>query len=660
MDRAVPGKIIAGFGLGIAILIANALIDYRSFVTLTEATDAVQDGLRARDLLKEIRSAVSKSESGQRNYILSGNRHYLENSLGILKSTQGPMSELLERVGDPEEIDKTRRLQSLIDERTAQFDGALDALRSGRKEAALLAMTSSESKRILDGTDTLFDQFTELQAELFERRTGDLHKNSRRALVTFYVATFCGLILLGLVSFLVYRDIEERRRAEDRLRVVATHDPLTALPNRTLLHEQLSHALANAQRHDRKLAVLLIDLDRFKNVNDTLSHEAGDVVLQTAAQRISDCLRETDTMARQGGDEFVVLMDEIADLAPVAGVSQRILNAISGPMIVEGQEVHLTASIGISVYPQDGRTLLKNADIALYRAKEKGKNNYQFYSAQFDNFSVERLSLEAALRRALERDEFTLHYQPKVDIVSGQITGMEALIRWQHPELGWISPARFIPLAEESGLILPIGSWVLKTACLQNRAWQKQGLRRMRIAVNLSPRQFAVASLPQDIGAALKDSGLEATDLELEITEGMAMTNPEQTVCTLRHLKGMGAQVSIDDFGTGYSSLAYIKRLPVDSVKVDRSFVVDLPRDRDSVAITKAVINMAHSLRLRVVAEGVETEAQLRFLHDERCDEMQGHFFSEARAAFEIPALMRKSLRLGGPIMLAERRRKVS
>ncbi len=309
--------------------------------------------------------------------------------------------------------------------------------------------------------------------------------------MTFYIATFCGLILLGLVYYLVYRDIAERRQAEEKLRVVATHDPLTALPNRTLLHERLSHALAKAQRYGRRLAVLFIDMDRFKNVNDTLGHEAGDKLLQVAAQRISDCVRETDTIARQGGDEFVVLMDEISDLEPVAGVSQRILDAMAKTFIVDGRELLLTASIGISVYPEDGRTLLKNADIAMYRAKEKGKNNYQFYSTQIDNYSEERLSLESDLRRALERDEFTLHYQPKVDIVSGQITGMEALLRWQHPELGWISPARFIPLAEENGLILQIGAWVLKTACAQNRAWQKQGLRRLRVAVNLSARQFS-------------------------------------------------------------------------------------------------------------------------------------------------------------------------
>ena len=661
MNLTIPKKVIAGFGLGLAILAANALIAVQTVVTLTEATQAVEDGLRVRDLLKELRSAVSSSETGQRNYIITGNKDYLEHSLKSLKSTESQLSEILERVGnDSAEVGKTNQLQSLIGARAAQFEIALDYLQNGNKTAVLKALTTGEGKRTLESTDGLFDQFGESQGALFARRTEDLQKSSHFSLVTFYIATFCGLILLGLVYYLVYRDIAERRQAEDRLRVVATHDPLTALPNRTLLHEHLSHALAKAQRYNRQLAVLFIDLDRFKNVNDTLGHEAGDLLLQIAAQRLSDCVRETDTMARQGGDEFVVLMDELFDLGPVAGVCQRILDAMARPFIVQGQEVLLTASIGISVYPEDGRTLLKNADIAMYRAKEKGKNNYQFYSTQFDTYSVERLSLESSLSRAVERNEFTLHYQPKVNIASGHITGMEALLRWQHPELGWISPARFIPLAEENGLILPIGAWVLKTACAQNQAWQRQGLRRLRVAVNLSARQFGVESLPRDIDAVLRESRLEARDLELEITESMVMSNPEQAVNMLRQLKDMGIHVAIDDFGTGYSSLAYLKRFPVDSVKVDRSFVEDLPGDLESAAIAQAIIAMAHSLRMNVVAEGVETEAQLRFLRGEGCDEIQGHHFSEARAAFEIPELMRKTLRPSGYLFLAERRRKVS
>jgi diguanylate cyclase (GGDEF)-like protein len=659
MSPAIPRKIIVGFSLVVAILAVNALIAVQSVITLTETTQAVADGLRVRDLLKEAKSVVSSSETGQRNYILTGNKDYLEHSLKSLKATESQLEEILDLVdSDSTEAEKTRLLQSLIGARAALFESALDHLQKGRKAAALQAMTTEAGRQNLNNTDELFDQFSTSQGALFARRTDELQKSSSFSLVTFYVATFCGLVLLGLLCYFVYRDIAERRRAEEKLRVVSTHDPLTALPNRTLLHERLSHALARAQRHGRQLAVLFVDLDRFKNVNDTLGHDAGDKLLQVTAQRLYDCLRETDTMARQGGDEFVVLMDELTDREPITRVSQRILDAVSQPFEIDGQEIHITASIGISVYPEDGRTLLRNADIAMYRAKEKGKNNYQFYSAQIDNYSVERLALDSGLRRALERDEFTLHYQPKVNIASGLITGMEALLRWQHPELGRIAPGEFIPIAEENGLILPIGAWVLKTACIQNRAWQRQGVRRFPIAVNLSPRQFGGETLLDDVKAALDASGLNAADLELEITESMVMNNPEQAVNLLRQLKELGVRVAIDDFGIGYSSLSYLKRFPIDSVKVDRSFVEDIPEDVNSMAIAQAVIAMAHNLRLKVVAEGVESEAQLGFLRGEGCDEIQGHYFCEARPASEISAIMRTTLRRGNTIYLSERRRR--
>jgi diguanylate cyclase (GGDEF)-like protein len=659
MSLAIPRKIVIGFGLVVAILAGNALVAVQTVVTLTEATQAVTDGVRVRDLLKEVRGIVSSSETAQRNYILTGNKEYLEHSLKSLKSTESLSNEILGLVdSDSVEAEKTGRLESLIAARAALFESALEHLQKGRKVAALQTMTMKAGRDNLNSIDELFDQFGASQGALFARRTDELKTSSLFSLVTFYVATFCGLALLGLLCYFVYRDIAERRRAEEKLRVVATHDPLTALPNRTLLHERLSHALAKAQRHGRQLAVLFVDLDRFKNVNDTLGHDAGDRLLQVASQRLYDCLRETDTMARQGGDEFVVLMDELTDREPVTHVAQRILDAVGEPFVIEGQEIHLTASIGISVYPEDGRTLLKNADIAMYRAKDKGKNNYQFYSAQMDNYSVERLSLESGLRRALEREEFVLHYQPKVNIASGLITGVEALLRWQHPELGWVAPGRFIPIAEENGLILPIGAWVLKTACIQSRAWQRQGVRRFPVAVNLSPRQFAGETLLDDVKAALDVSGLAPADLELEITEGMVMNNPERAVNLLQQLKGLGIRVAIDDFGTGYSSLAYLKRFPIDSVKVDRSFVEDIPDDVDSMAIAQAVIAMAHSLRLNVVAEGVESEAQLGFLHGEGCDEIQGYYFCEARPASEISAIMRTTLRRGNTIYLSERRRK--
>ena len=658
MSPAFPRKILIGFGLGVAILAINALVAAQAVITLTEATQAVADGLRVRDLLKETRSVVSSSETAQRNYILTGNKEYLAQSLKSLKSTESQLNEILDLVdSDSTEAEKTGRLQSLIGARAALFESALDHLQKGKKVAALQAMTTEAGRENLNSTDELFDQFGASQSALFARRTDELQRNSRFSLVTFYVATFCGVVLLGLLCYFVYRDIAERRRAEEKLRVVSTHDSLTALPNRTLLHERLSHALARAQRHGRQLAVLFVDLDRFKTVNDTLGHEAGDRLLQVTAQRLYDCLRETDTMARQGGDEFVVLMDELTDREPITRVSQRILDAVAEPFVIDGQEIHITASIGISVYPEDGRTLLRNADIAMYRAKEKGKNNYQFYSTQMDNYSVERLSLESGLRRALEREEFVLHYQPKVNIASGLITGMEALLRWQHPELGSVAPGRFIPIAEETGLILPIGAWVLKTACIQNRAWQRQGVRRFPVAVNLSPRQFAGETLLEDVKAALDVSGLAPADLELEITESMVMNNPERAVNLLQQLKGLGIHVAIDDFGTGYSSLAYLKRFPIDSVKVDRSFVEDIPDNVDSMAIAQAVIAMAHNLRLKVVAEGVESEAQLGFLRGEGCDEIQGYYFCEARPASEISAIMRRTLRRGNTVYLSERRR---
>jgi diguanylate cyclase (GGDEF)-like protein len=659
MSPAISRRAIIGFGLGFAILAVNALIAYQAIVSLREATRSVEDGLQVVDLLRSVSSAVADSEAWQRGYIISEKKEYLEDSTEVLRVADRRLNDIRALIGnDAAEREKVGSLQSTIAARTAEFEHTLALLTKGDRRGALKAISTEGSRRNLEGTYELFTQLSAKQNALFMQRTRQLQENSHFSLATQYIATFFGLVFLGLIYYLVYREITVRRQTEEKLRIVATHDPLTALPNRTLLHERLSHALAKAQRHGRRLAVLLVDLDRFKHVNETLGHEAGDTLLKVAARRFYDCLRETDTMARQGGDEFVVLMDELSDREPITRVSQRILDAMVEPFVIEGQEIHITASIGISVYPDDDRTLLRNADVALYRAKEKGRNNYQFYSAQIDSYSRERLALEAGLRRALERDELSLHYQPKVDVAAGHICGMEALLRWQHPQMGQVAPDRFIPIAEESGLIRPIGAWVLKTACMQNRAWQRQGVPRFPVAVNLSPRQFAEESLLDDIKSALAESGLEGSDLELEITEGMVMNDPEQAISMLRRLKQLGIRVAIDDFGTGYSSLAYLKRFPIDSVKVDRSFVQDIPEDVNSMAIAQAIIAMAHSLRLRVVAEGVESEAQLAFLRGEGCDEIQGQYFSEARAASEISAIMRKTLRRGSAVFLAERRRK--
>jgi diguanylate cyclase (GGDEF)-like protein/PAS domain S-box-containing protein len=433
----------------------------------------------------------------------------------------------------------------------------------------------------------------------------------------------------------VLNDISARRRDEARLNALANYDSLTSLPNRALFHQRLQRSLVHAQRFNEGLVVLFIDLDRFKYVNDTLGHDAGDRVLQAIAGRLKGCLREVDTLARLGGDEFGLLVEQVSDTRFVGNVARKLLKAVAEVLVVDGQEYHITASIGISTYPADGSdatTLLKNADIAMYRAKDRGKDNSQFYAAAMNAHSMARLSLETGLRHALERGEFLLHYQPKVDIASGRITGMEALVRWMRPESGLVSPADFIPLAEETGLIVPIGAWVLKTACERNRAWQLQGMPPLRVAVNLSARQFVQANLVSEVARVLDASGLAPASLELEITESMVMDNPERAIQTLRQLKSMGIALAIDDFGTGYSSLGYLKRFPIDNIKIDRSFIKDIPHSNDDATITRTIIDMTHNLRLKVVAEGVETAAQLDFLREHGCDEMQGYYFSRPLA----------------------------
>ncbi len=435
----------------------------------------------------------------------------------------------------------------------------------------------------------------------------------------------------------------QRKFAEDALRFVATHDPLTDLGNRAMFNDQLGHALRRTARYSRGLAVLFVDIDRFKVVNDTLGHSAGDRMLQQCAARLKDCLRGGDAVARLGGDEFVVLVEDYSGPRDAIAVAQKILATLAKPMLVEGQEFLPSASIGISIAPDDGadvEMLLRNADIAMYRAKEQGRNNYQFYSAQMNKHTFERLAMESSLRRAVERNEFLIHYQPKLDLETGAIAGVEALVRWNHPDLGMVSPAQFIPLAEETGLIVQIGEWVLYTACEQACRWRESGFPALRVAVNLSARQFAQRNLLRDVAAVMARTGLPPECLEFEITESLVMQNPEHAAVMLQKLKAMGITLSIDDFGTGYSSLGYLKRFPIDCVKIDRSFIKDIPTDADDMAITRGVIALGHSLRLKVVAEGVETAEQQEFLRAHGCDEMQGYLFSKPLAAEEVTALL--------------------
>jgi diguanylate cyclase (GGDEF)-like protein/PAS domain S-box-containing protein len=445
----------------------------------------------------------------------------------------------------------------------------------------------------------------------------------------------------------VGKNITERKQDEERIQYLASHDALTALPNRTMFSEVLNLAIQNARRYRRNFAVLFIDLDRFKNINDTLGHEAGDKLLLEMGLRLTQMVRTSDVVARLGGDEFVVLIPEVGEAKQVETVARKILSALIKPIFIQGQECRVTASIGICMYPsdaQDEQALMKNADIAMYRAKDDGKNTYKFYSEETNIHSFERMAMETSLRRGLERNEFFLHYQAKLDLRTGKITGVEALVRWQHPDLGTVPPGQFIPLAEETGLIVPIGKWVLNTACTQNVAWQRAGLPPLLMAVNLSARQFADEELLSDIAGALENSGMKSELLELELTESMVMQNTDRAGEVLADIKRMGVRLAIDDFGVGYSSLAHLKRFPIDTLKVDQSFIRDIPRDLEDMAITKAIIAMGNSLNLTVVAEGVETLEQETFLRDHDCDETQGYYFSKPITHDQFATLLRKRI----------------
>ena len=441
----------------------------------------------------------------------------------------------------------------------------------------------------------------------------------------------------------VVRDVSERARSEERMWRLAQFDELSGLPNRLLFRQLLEQAIRDANRERKSIAVLFIDLDRFKLINDTAGHDSGDIVLRQVAGRLRQCLREADLLSRFGGDEFAALLREIDDPEAARATAQRVLSAVAQPYDINGETYHLSASVGISIYPgdsPDATALLRNAELAMYRAKDQGKNNFQFHSPQMNARSLEYVVLERSLRRAIELDEFLIHFQPQFDLADGRIVGAEALLRWNLPEVGMIPPGKFIPLAEETGLIVPIGRLVLMRACVAAKEWRASGFEDFRVAVNLSPRQFNQSELVIDIINILEDSGLPPQNLELEITESMVMSNPERATAILRELRAVGVHLAIDDFGTGYSSLGYLKSFPVHTLKIDRSFIKDVPADPDDVAITHAIIAMGHSLRLDVVAEGVETAEQLAFLREHGCDYMQGFLVGKPMPAEELSRLL--------------------
>jgi len=446
------------------------------------------------------------------------------------------------------------------------------------------------------------------------------------------------------------REVGERKRAERKVRALADHDALTGLPNRRLFKDRVRMAIGQARRHRRLPSVLFLDLDRFKLVNDSLGHDVGDLLLKKVGERLAAAVRETDTVARLGGDEFTILLPDAGQATDVARATEKILAALRRPFDLEGREVYITPSVGIAIFPEDGQdvdALIKNADTAMYRAKEAGRDNYQLYTAAMNAQALERLGLESRLRKALEKGELEVHYQPVVSIEGGGVHGVEALLRWRHPDRGLVSPADFIPIAEATGLIVPIGAWVLGQACRQARLWDGEGdLAPVCMAVNLSARQLQQSDVVTQVEDALRQSGLDAARLELEITESSAIQSPDAAIRTLEQLRELGVRISLDDFGVGYSSLTYVRRLPIDTVKVDRSFVRDVCTDAADAAIVSAVIEMSHLLGFSVVAEGVETEDQLAWLRARGCDRLQGYYFSPA----VLPDACAELLREGTPV----------
>jgi diguanylate cyclase (GGDEF)-like protein/PAS domain S-box-containing protein len=445
-------------------------------------------------------------------------------------------------------------------------------------------------------------------------------------------------------SVLVFRDVSAARAMAEQIAHLAEHDFLTGLPNRLLLNDRISQAIALAHRNQDKIALIFMDVDRFKRINDSLGHPAGDKLLQCVSNRLRDCVRAPDTVSRQGGDEFIVLLQAMMYPEDAVIAVERLLKSMAEPFLIGQQELHITSSIGVSLYPDDGldaETLIRNADTAMYQAKENGRQGFQFFKPEMNVRAVERQSIEEDLRHAVERKEFTLHYQPKINLETGAITGAEALLRWSHPTRGSVPPAQFIPIAEDSGLILPIGAWVLREACAQSRAWTDEGLPIVSMAVNVSAVEFRNENFLDNLFAALNETGLDPAYLELEVTESVLMKNAELAASILQSLRKKGVRVAIDDFGTGYSSLSYLRKFPLDALKIDQSFVRQIANSSDETIIVSAIISMGRSLHLRVIAEGVETAEDLAFLQDHECHEAQGYYFSRPVPAEQFALLLK-------------------
>lgn len=639
---------------------------YRSADAIGFKPNIVKSGLQDATFYQDLWSKILNGESFRGVFInrrKDGSLYHEEKTITPLRDSENRIThfvstgkDISERIHAEDSVRASEEhLRTIIDTepeciKLLAEDGTLIDM-----NAAGLAMIEADSLEQVVGKfmlDLVLPEhsvaFRELSRNVFRGNKGMLTfeieglKGTRRWLETHAVpmTTRTGkTVLLGIT-----RDITERKTAEERLSYLVHHDELTGLPNRTLFNDRLNQAMIEAERHGRLVALAFLDLDRFKNINDTLGHEAGDMLLQGVSERLLHAVRRGDTVARLSGDEFTIVFADLAHADDAARVAQKILDALAKPLPIFGRDLFISASLGLTLFPLDSRDsqeLLRNADIAMYRAKEQGRNNFQFYTSEMTSKAFERMSIETALRHALDNKELTLDYQPIVDGREGKVIAVEALVRWQSGSKGMISPMQFIPVAEETGLIIPIGEWVLQTACAQLAIWQAAGMPKLRMCVNLSVRQFRNLNLVAIVGRALAASALDPADLELEITESI-MVEEQIVIDTLRELDALGVNFSIDDFGTGYSSLSYLKRLPIDTLKIDRSFVTDIPDNADDAAIAQAIIAMAQSLGMRVVAEGVESLEQNRFLQRHGCDAMQGYYFSKPLPAAELTVVLQK------------------
>ena len=621
-----------------------------------------------QDRERVLESCVSKTRNGKehvfefRMFAKDGRVVWLKNLVSIvwqggeLVGLRGIMFDITER----KQGETALRLSASVFENSAQGISITDAqMRILKVNDAFCAMTGYTAEELIGKShailhsgrqDAIFYQSMWKSinehgcwsGEVWNRRkTGEIYAEQlsitqvldSSGAVTNYIGMCC--------------DMSHAKAAQDQIERLSMFDAMTGLPNRAFLHDRLGHALRRAEREGHRVAVLAIDLNRLAHINEVLGHHIGDRLLVAVADRLRDSMRDSDTITRHIGDEFVVIMEEVEDARAAAIVAERVLNELSNTFLLDGHEVRVSACIGIGIYPEDGDTphvLLKHTDVALHHAKDNGENNFQFFCEEMNRASMERLQIESNLRQALARNEFHLVYQPQVELHSGRITGMEALLRWVHPEMGMISPARFIPIAEETGHILEIGLWVMREACRQTQRWHANGYADLQVAVNVSARQFRQDDFAEQVVQVLQETGLAPEFLELELTESMIMHRPERVVSVMAELRRIGVKFSIDDFGTGYSSLSQLKRFPIDKLKIDQSFTRDIGTDANGGAITCAIIALGNSMRLRVVAEGVETHDQQRFLIDNGCHSMQGYLFSRPIAANDFSILLEQHL----------------